>query len=159
MRLVLVAICGLTLLNSGCKKALDKLENQASTSGNASPVQSNGPYSGGDNPTVMGATQGVRKAGNRTITLNELKNLHLFMYNAYSSSGQVPNSTVTFQTIYKEDQNLYNLVKDQLVFLVPNPTPEGVWAYTADTLTSGGFVVTQQGVERKTPAEFQAMQK
>ena len=157
MKWIAVGLCVFAGLNAGCKKAIDKLESQA-TKTDTAPATT-GPYSDGNNPSVLGAAQGVRKAADRTVTLNELNNLKLFMYSAYTATGQVPNSTTTSTEVYKEDQKLYNLIKDGLVVLVQNPTPEGVWAYTKDVPTAGGFVVTQQGVEKMTPAQFAALPK
>lgn len=147
----------MALAPGGCKKAMDKLESSATTpaKNSASP----GPYSGGGNPTVDGATQAVRGAVERTVTQAELKSLHLFIYNAYSVEGRVPDSTTTYNVIYKEDQKLYNLIKDGFVVLVPNPTPEGVWAYVREVPERGGMVVVQQGVETMTPQKFANMPK
>ncbi|WP_157369432.1 hypothetical protein [Zavarzinella formosa] len=159
MKWITLSVCVFAGLSAGCKKAMDKIESAATTPSSSSPApSSSGPYSGGGNPTVLGATQAVRGAADRTVTLNELNNLKLFMYNAYSANGQVPDSRTTFDLL-KEDQKLYNLVKDGLVVLVSNPTPEGVWAYVKEAPTTGGFVVTQQGVERMTPQQFQALPK
>lgn len=159
MKKVMLGVFLLAIVSSGCKKAMDKIESQSTKTSESVTPPSQGPYSGGGNPTFTGAAQGVRGASNRTVTLNELKQLHLFMNTAYSASGQVPNSQVTYDTVYKEDPKLYNLIKDGAVVLVPMPTPEGLWAYVSEAPTSGGFVVTLQGVERKTPPEVQALLK
>lgn len=156
-RIAMIACCLAALTGQGCKKAMDKLESSATTPAKSSPAA--GPYSGGGNPSVDGATQAVRGAVERTVTQNELKQLHLFMYNAYTADGQVPVSTATYQVIYKEDQKLYNLIKDGLVVLVERPTPEGVWAYVREAPERGGLVVTQQGVDRMTAAQFAALPK
>jgi hypothetical protein len=161
MKWIAVGLCVFAGLSAGCKKAAEKLEARATKTSDATPAPAttSGPYSDGGNPSVLGAAQGVRKAADRTVTLNELNNLKLFMYSAYTATGQVPNSATTFAEVYKEDQKLYNLIKDGLVVLVQNPTPEGVWAYVKEVPTAGGFVVTQQGVEKMTPAQFQALPK
>ncbi len=159
MKWIAVGLCVFAGLSAGCKKAVDKLEARATKTSDTAPATSSGPYSDGGNPSVLGAAQSVRKAADRTVTLNELNNLKLFMYSAYTATGQVPSATTTFAEVYKEDQKLYNLIKDGLVVLAPNPTPEGVWAYTKAVPTTGGFVVTQQGVEKMTAAQFQALPK
>lgn len=160
MKWIAVGLCVFAGLSAGCKKAVDKLEARATKTSDTAPATSSGPYSDGGNPSVLGAAQGVRKAVDRLVTDNELKQLHLFIVNAQDpESGRLPDSTVTYGVIYKEDRKLYNLIKDGLVVLVPNPTPEGAWAYVAAAPISGGFVVTRQGVETMTAAQFQALPK
>ncbi len=160
MKWISLAVCVGAGLGAGCKKAVDKLESQATKTSDTAPAASAGPYSDGGNPSVSGAAQGVRKAADRVVTDNELKQLHLFILNAQDpESGRLPDSTVTYGVIYKEDRKLYNLIKDGLVVLTPNPTPDGAWAYVKEAPTTGGFVVTRQGVETMTAAQFQALPK
>ena len=128
--------------------------------GGCKKTSSDGPYSGGGNPTPEGAAQAVRKQVETVlVTEVELRNLHQFMYNRYASTGQVPNSQETFAEVSQPtgDRKLVRLIQEQKLILVPNPTPEGVWAYEKDALTRGGFVLTQQGIERKSAQELSQM--
>jgi hypothetical protein len=136
---VVVVLCvGL----AGCKK---KMNNSGSDE-----------YSGGGNPTVGGAAQAVRGAGKRVVTLNELKNLQQFIHDYYTSNGQMPTGAQTWQMLStsRADPLLNSAIQEQLIYLVPNPAADGLWAYAAEVKTTGGYVVTNSGVDRVTPQDF-----
>lgn len=115
-----------------------------------------GPYSGGENPTGMGAVQAVRGAVNRTVTSAELHDLHIFMTYAKGNLGRVPTKQETWEALTKPDGNpkLSKMIQDGLVILVDNPQDEGLWAYAKEAPTQGGMILTHTGVERVTAQDF-----
>jgi hypothetical protein len=144
---VVVVLCtGL----AGCKKSMDNLEKQGYESGNS------GQYSGGGNPTVGGAAQAVRGAVARAATQAELHDLHIYMTNAKLSLGRVPTSQETWTAMNQVDGNrqMVKLIQDQVIILVPNPQDEGLWAYSAEVPTKGGWVLTHAGTERLTAQDY-----
>jgi hypothetical protein len=146
MRSLVVGVVAVLCVGlAGCKK---KMNNDSS--------ESSGPYSGGGNPTGYGAAQAVRGAVKRTVTLNELKNLQQFIHDYYTSNGQMPTGAQTWQMLStsRADPLLNSAIQEQLIYLVPNPAADGLWAYTAEVKTTGGHVVTNSGIDRVTPQDF-----
>ena len=145
MKLVMLVVALVIGMSGGCKKKKDD----------------EGQYSGGGNPSVMGAAQEVRGAVNRVVTAAELKDLHLFMTNAKLSQGRVPTSQETWAAISQPGGNpqLTKLIQDGLLVLVPNPGEEGLWAYAKEAPTSGGWVLTHSEPRRVTAAEFAELQR
>ena len=137
-RLLFVALA--VVVSAGCKKT---------------PSDA-GQYSGGQNPTVMGAAQGVRGAVERIVTAAELHDLHLFMNTAKLSMGHTPTSQETVEELSKPNGNpkLMQMIKDQKIILMPTPGDEGLWAYAKEAPTHGGWILTHNGPERVTAQEF-----
>ncbi|MEZ6140989.1 MAG: hypothetical protein R3B84_10495 [Zavarzinella sp.] len=133
------------IFTTGCDKKSDESSN-AGSGPNLAPGVVNLP-----------GAQGVRKAVVRTVTEAELKSLHTFMYTAYATNGKVPTSQETWAAIQQADRKLVELIQAGVLILIPNPQPEGIWAYPQESLTKGGAVLTQQGVERKTVPEIQQL--
>ena len=128
------------LVSGGCKKKDDE-----------------GQYSGGGNPTPLGAVQAVREAVNRTVTAAELHDLHIFMTYAKGNLGRVPTKQETLDALAKPDGNpkLTKMIQDGLVILVDNPQDEGLWAYAKEAPSQGGMILTHTGVERVTAQDYQ----
>jgi|SRR5262245_33134898 len=141
MKRLLLFVALTVLVSGGCKK---------------SRSDDGGQYSAGGNPSVGGAVQAVRGAVDRTVTMAELHDLHLFMTNAKLANGRVPTAQETWNEISKPGGNkkLTELIQSQAVILVAMPPEEGLWAYTKDVQTKGGLVLTHSGAERVTPEEF-----
>ena len=120
-----------------------------------------GDYSAGGNPSVGGAVQDVRGAATRIVTAAELHDLHLFMNTQKLSSGRVPTSTETWAALNQPGGNpkLVSLIKDGTLVLVPNPPEEGLWAYSKEAPTQGGWVLTHSEPRRVTPQEFAQLQR
>jgi hypothetical protein len=104
-------------------------------------------------PTVGGAAQAVRGAVNRTVTLNELNNLRLFIDTASNASGKMPTKDQIMQAA-KEDPKLHEMLTAGAIVLTGTTQREGVWAYVAEAMTSGGYAVLNTGVEKLTAAEL-----
>ena len=145
MARVMLVVALVIGMSGGCKKKKDD----------------EGDYSGGGNPTPMGAAQEVRGAVNRVVTAAELKDLHIFMSNAKLAMGRVPTSQETWTEINKPDGNrqLAKLIQDGILVLVPNPPEEGLWAYAKEAPTAGGWVLTHSEPRRVTAAEFAELQR
>jgi hypothetical protein len=120
-----------------------------------------GPYSGGGNPTPEGAAQAVRKSVQNVVTAAELHDLHLFLSNAKLANGRVPNSQETWDALSRPDGNrqLVKLIQDGILVLVPNPPEEGLWAYSKEVPTHGGWALTHSGPQQMTAADFAALQR
>ena len=129
--------------------------------GGCKKTSSDGPYSGGGNPTPEGAAQAVRKSVQNVVNAAELHDLHLFMTNAKLSMGRVPTSQETWEALNRPDGNrqLVKLIQDQKLVLVPNPPEEGLWAYAAEAPTQGGWALTHNGPQKVTAAEFRQLQQ
>jgi hypothetical protein len=129
--------------------------------GGCKKTSSDGPYSGGGNPTPEGAAQAVRKNVEQIVDAAELHDLHLFMTNAKLSSGRVPTSQETWEALNRPDGNrkLVQLIQSGTLILVPQPQEEGLWAYEKDAPTRGGWVLTHSEPRRVTPAEFANLQR
>jgi len=142
MKRSLLFVALTVVVSGGCKKKSDD----------------EGQYSGGGNPTVMGAEQAVRGAVNRVVTAAELHDLHLFLNNAKGASGRVPTSQETIAALGQPDGNrqLSKLIQDKVITLVPNPQDEGLWAYGTEVPAEGGWILTHSGAERVTAADFKA---
>jgi hypothetical protein len=149
-RVLFVAL--IVVISGGCKKTMDKLEDSA-----YQPAGGAGQGTGGSG----GAPQAVRGAVNRVVTAAELHDLHLFMKNAQLASGRVPNSTETWAALTQPggNQKLVQLIQDGLLILVPNPGEEGLWAYSKEAPTQGGWVLTHSEPRRVTPQEFAQLQR
>src|SRR5918993_425378 len=87
MKRSLLFVALTVVVSGGCKKKKDD----------------EGEYSGGGNPTVHGAEQGVRKAVERTVTAAELHDLHLFINTVKGASGQMPTSQQTWEALTRPD--------------------------------------------------------
>jgi hypothetical protein len=142
MKRLLLVVALAVVVSGGCRKKSSDDEGQ---------------YSGGGNPTGYGAVQGVRGAVQRTVTQVEMHDLHLFMTNAKLSMGHVPTYQETWAALNQPNGNpqLVKLIQDGALIMVPTPQDEGLWAYSKEAPTQGGFVLTHNGPERVTPQEFQ----
>jgi len=152
MRSLVVGVAVLCVGLAGCKKSMDNLEKQGYGSGDSA----SGPYSGGGNPTVGGATQAVRGAVDRVVTAAELHDLHLMMNTTKGATGRVPTAQETWADLNKVDGNrkLLAMVQDGTIVLVASPQEEGLWAYAKEAPTQGGWVLTHNGPERITAQDF-----
>lgn len=141
MKRLLLFVALIVVVSGGCKKKAD-----------------DGPYSGGGNPTGYGAEQGVRGAVKRVVTAAELHDLHLMLNTAKGASGRVPTAQETWSLLNQPDGNrqLVKLIQDKVITLVPNPQDEGLWAYGTEAPTEGGWILTHDGPERVTAADFRA---
>lgn len=150
MRIVL--LCGLiVVLAGGCKKPLDKLQEQTQVKPNEKFTTTQNwltdQKGGGDQPAVHaptgtvinsgggggsgGAAQAVRKAAVRTVNMNEFENIRLFIENA-AAFGQMPSKEEVERTLMKEAPKTYKLVQDKVIIITGAKTREGIWAYTYD---------------------------
>jgi hypothetical protein len=143
MKRLLLFVALTVVVAGGCKKYTSSSDD---TSGS----------SGGGGGSGFGAEQAVRGAVQRTVTMAELHDLHLFMNNAKLSLGRVPTKQETWEALNRPDGNrqLVKLIQDGTLILVPQPQDEGLWAYSKEAPTLGGIVLTHDGAERVTANEF-----
>jgi hypothetical protein len=138
-RLLLVAL--ILTVGAGCRKAKQS----------APPADPNAPTG-----TVLGASHAVRKAVERTVTLNELNNLRLFIDTASGASGRMPTPDEIKAAAQKEDRKLHEFLADGTIVLTGTTSREGVWAYVAEAMKTNGYVVTATGIERMDAAQLKA---
>lgn len=130
MKRLLLFVALTVVVSGGCKKKKDDT----------------GPYSGGENPTGMGAVQAVRGAVSRDEILNALKQIQLFIENA-SVDGTMPPPETTLAALQKEAPKYAKWVNEGKITLNRASTREEVWAYAQ--LPQGNWaVVTASGVEQ-----------
>lgn len=151
-RLTLLAL--LVLAPLGCKKALDKIGDDAKPGENEQPrvvPKGTGDLSGGG-----GATQSVRKAAARTVNDHYLSQLHQMIVATMTEDvdGRVPDANRIMEEI-KNVGPLNNMVKDEIVILTNNRDPQGIWAYTKWPQRAGKhYVITASGRGEMSPAEL-----
>lgn len=107
----------------------------------------------GSSDVVSGAIQNVRGAVQRTVTAHEMGNLRIFIENASLSSGRMPSVDEIRAAATMADPKLAQMLKDGSIVLTGAKERESVWAYEKDVTTKGGFVLSQNGVERLTAEE------
>ena len=148
MKRLMLFVALILAITAGCRKKHDTAE----------PVGNQGWGGGGGGG---GGVMGVRGAVDRVVTAAELHDLHLFMSNAKLASGRVPTSQETWAALNEPggNQKLVSLIKDGFLILVPNPPEEGLWAYSKEAPTQGGWVLTHSEPRRVTAAEFAQLSK
>jgi len=142
MKRSLLFVALTVVVSAGCKKYRNDPE----------PASTNNQQAG----SGFGAEQAVRGAVNRVVTAAELHDLHVFMNTAKLSSGRVPTSQETWAALTQPGGNpqLVKLIQDGILILVPNPQEEGLWAYSKEAPTQGGWVLTHSEPKRVTAQEF-----
>jgi hypothetical protein len=70
--------------------------------------------------------------------------------------GRVPTYQETWAALNQPGGNpkLVQLIKDGILIMVQNPQDEGLWAYSKEAPTQGGWVLTHSGAERVTAQDF-----
>ncbi len=148
MRIFVMAICVAVSL-AGCKKKVTPVTPAPSSSAPATVVA---PGPGGGVVVNAGggggAVQAVRGAVRRTVTINDLQQIRIFIDNASLASGRMPSTQMTYSALKQEAPNIATLIDDGVLTLNDATTREQVWAYETDALKQGGQVLTGSGVER-----------
>jgi hypothetical protein len=100
---------------------------------------------------VLLANAGYAQTGKATaLTQNDMKLLQTFLEYASGVSGKLPEKAATLAAL-KMDKGTVNLVKaieDGSLVLTGPVNREGVWAYEKNAAESGGFVLSNNGVEK-----------
>jgi hypothetical protein len=162
MRKLLVIGLALALLG-GCKKKTTKVAQGPAPSEQA-PVAQNGAAPGGQVPmhaptgVVLGggggggggAVQAVRTAVKRSVSENDLKNLHLFIENASAASATMPSPQQITAEMQREAPQLVKKIQNGDIVLTGTRTREGIWAYTKEPQSVAGehLILTSSGIER-----------
>jgi hypothetical protein len=88
------------------------------------------------------------------VTEADMKEVWVFVENASGASGKMPSQLTIYQALVAADSKAAPLVKDGSIHLTGATVRESVWAFEAKAITSGGLVVTNNGVETLTAAEL-----
>ena len=131
--LVVVAIV------SGCNQSRDTAQ-QNSTKGIADR----------NNQIPHGPVQAVRGAVGRTVNENDMRNLHIFLENASSATGSMPDKNAIMAQLNssQDARNLVTAINEGLIVLTGSTQRESVWAYEKNATINVGWVITNNGVER-----------
>jgi hypothetical protein len=146
----------LFVLPLGCKKAMDKISDDAKLQPDEKPQII--PKGGGDLTSGSGgATQGVRNAAARTVNDVALKNLH----DAISISESVDGAMPTADAIKKDkavtqDKQLVGLINDEVIILTGAKNKDGIWAYTQWPQRAGEhYIIKASGRDSMPAAELE----
>lgn len=151
-------LLGLVLaVAAGCKR--DK--NDPTKGGNPpnTPPPAGGGGGGGVGGGSGGAPQAVRGAVQRTVNLVELKDLHLFIYNASLATGQMPTPQQIMEEVGKASPKLAAHLRDGSIVLTGTRSREAIWAYTRDPQSGAGehlIITASEGGIRMPAAELNA---
>lgn len=99
--------------------------------------------SGGGNTNYQpgfGAAQAVRKAGLRTISLNEMKGLGLTVTQLADDLAKMPTAAEIKQGV-QQDKTLSGMIADGSIILTNTTNRGGLWAYEVDADKKGGIVL------------------
>jgi len=137
-----------TAAGVGCDLPWPKKKPTETTQAESSVAGSGGGANANAGGPGMAAVQGVRGAVQRAVTVNELKNLHLFIDTASLASGRMPTKAEISAAVQKEDKKLYEFLADGTIVLTGSTARESCWAYQKDSATNGGWIVTHTGPEQ-----------
>lgn len=141
MKRIVLLLIGVLLFAVGCQTK------------SSNPATSTKDAAGGD--PVLGAVQNVRKAGQRVVTANELRSLHLFVNDASLVSDRMPSKEEILAAAKQAgDRKLAEFIQDGTIVLTGAKRREEIWAYEKDAPTNGGWVVTSSGPEQMSAAQL-----
>jgi len=137
----------------GCKKALDKIGDQAKLEPDEKPQvipKGTGDLSGGG-----GALGSVRKATARTANLVQLDQLKTTIASMELLEGGMPSADAIKKDV-RQDKQLAALIDEEVIILTGTNKKDGIWAYTKWPQRAGEHaVVTASGVGSKSPADLE----
>src|SRR5262245_14749668 len=108
-----VLLLGLALaVATGCKRDKNDPTKKDSPPPTTPPTGGGGGGGGGVGGGSGGAPQAVRGAVQRTVNLNELKNIQLFIETASAASGRMPTPQEVAAALQKEAPKTFALVQD-----------------------------------------------
>lgn len=84
----------------------------------------------------------------------DMKEVWVYIENRSGASGKMPSQVETYKALVAAESKAAPLVKDGSIYLTGATTRESIWAFEMKALTSGGLVVSQNGVETLTAAEL-----
>jgi hypothetical protein len=95
-------------------------------------------------------------AAKKAVTMADMREVWVYIDNASGASGKMPTQLMIYEALIAAKSPAAELVKDGAIYLTGATQRESVWAYEMQALTSGGLVVSQNGVETLTAAELRA---
>jgi hypothetical protein len=84
------------------------------------------------------------------LTLDDYKNLHLYMDTVSGVTGKLPDKETTVAALKMEKgaTNLVKAIEDGSLVLTGATSRDDVWAYEKDAPVNGGYVLTSNGVDK-----------
>jgi hypothetical protein len=128
-----------------------------SSSGTTAEEKPNIIPGGKGNLSGGGALGGPRNAAARTVNDIQLSQLHKYISIAMTADAdqRVPNAEQIMQEI-RQDGKLVGLIKDEVIILTNNTSPQGIWAYTKWPQRGGNhYIITSAGRADMSPAQLQ----
>lgn len=97
------------------------------------------------------SAQGVKT----TLQLADLKNLQIYMEYASGVSGKLPDKETIIKSLKMEKgaAKLVTAIEDGSLILTGNTERESIWAYEKKATTSGGYVLSNNGIENLNAAD------
>jgi hypothetical protein len=137
----------------GCKKALDKIGDQAKLEPDEKPQiipKGTGDLSGGG-----GALGSVRKATARIANDVQLDQLYKSISAMELLEGGVPSADSIKKDV-RQNKQLAGLIDEEVIILTNTNKKDGIWAYTKwPQRASEHYVITQSGRGQMSPAELE----
>ncbi|MCZ2343191.1 MAG: hypothetical protein LC104_15565 [Bacteroidales bacterium] len=106
-----------------------------------------------------GAVQNIRKAGQRTATLNDMQQLGLLMTQMELESNRMPQPTDVKNAIRRDAPTLLALIEDGTIILTGTRDRGGLWAYETEADKRGGVGLVAGTPRRMQADEIQQMLK
>jgi hypothetical protein len=116
------------------------------------PSEGTGPGRGNTNYQAgAGAVQNIRKAGQRTATLNDMQQLGLLMTQMELESNRMPQPADVKTSLRRDAPKVLALIEDGTIILTGTRERGGLWAYETEADQRGGV-----GLVAGTPRRMQA---
>ena len=85
-----------------------------------------------------------------TLSLDDFKNLHLYLDTVSGVTGKLPDKETTLAALMMEKgaARLVKAIEDGSLVLTGAGSRDEVWAYEKDASVNGGYVLTSNGVDK-----------
>lgn len=104
-----------------------------------------------------GAVQNVRQAARRTVVINDMQQLGLFIELAYSETGKMPDAAQIKETLKRDAPKIAAAVEEGAIILTGTTSHQGLWAYEVDAEKRGGIGLATGAAQRMTADEVQGL--
>lgn len=104
-----------------------------------------------------GVVQNVRGAAVRTVAINEVKQLGIFIEQKYTEDGRMPGKDETLSYIERDARKIHQAITDGDIILTGTRDHGGLWAYEIDADKRGGIVLVGGVASRATAEEVKKL--
>lgn len=106
------------------------------------------------NPPPLPGGNTTVGAARKAVALADMRDLQIFIHDASITANKMPTPGEIYNALVAARSPCAEHVKVGSIILTGAKEREGVWAYETAALTSGGLVVSQNGVEKLSAAEL-----